>query len=66
MTNLMLRRVQIVKKNSGQKIAEYPMLLDRRSFDHYFLDKAWLFAIKEGSVIEANRIDYAIGFVEET
>lgn len=42
------------------------MLLDRISFDHYFLDKAWLFAIKQKSAIEANRIDYAIEFVEET
>lgn len=60
----MLRRVRIVKKATGQQVAEFPLLLDEKASEQSFFDKAWFRAIDEGSVIEANKINYEIAFTD--
>ena len=62
----MARRVQIVKKSTGQLIDQYTFTLDDSASDQEYLTKAWFIAVDDDSVIEANKIDYEIEFVEET
>ena len=62
----MLRKVQIVKKATGQKLVEYSMDLGSKASDDDYLKKAWYTAIDKGDAIEANRINYEIVIVEET
>lgn len=60
----MLRKLQIIKKATGQKLAEYSFDLVEDASDEDFLEKAWYSAADNGEVIEANKINYQIEFID--
>lgn len=62
----MLRRLQIIKKSTGQQIIEYSLSLDDEAANEDYFKTAWYMAVDDGVVIEANKIDYKINFAEDT
>ena len=62
----MLKNVQIVDKNTGNIVANYPVILETTdASDEDYFDEAWENAVDDGVVDAVNVEDYVMEFVED-